>query len=82
MIHVSVSVVLQRRDPGYCCVRYCMCENNEIYKKKKEGKNAFHNAFHVPNFFCFPGKTGIPTIKDLKDVLGVVCYVFSDVQCV
>lgn len=49
-----------------------ICENNEIYLKEK--KNAFHNAFHVPIFF--PGKTGIPKIKDLKDVLGDVCCLY------
>lgn len=38
-----------------------------IERKKKKGKNAFHDAFHVPIFFvCFPGKRGIPKIKDLK----------------
>lgn len=53
-----------------------MCENNEIYlKRRKKRKNTFHHAFHVPNFFCFPGKTGIPKIKELKDMLGDVCCV-------
>lgn len=46
------------------------------YIERKKRKNASHNAFHVPIFFCFPGESGITKIKDTKDVLGDVCCVY------
>lgn len=60
------------------------CENNEIYQKEREKKMLFTLLSMCQIFFCFcfPGKTGIPKIKDLKDVLGDVCLCSHDVLCV
>jgi len=44
----------------------------------KEGKKMLLTMLSMcQNYFlfvCFPGRTGIPKIKDLKDVLGDVRY--------
>lgn len=48
------------------------CENNEIYLKEKK---MLFTMLSMCQFF-FPGKTGIPKIKDLKDVLGDVCCLY------